>query len=134
MLVRGLRGEAGTAAGGRSACGPSPQDLDLIEQADTVLVPGWRGPDHSPSPAVLDALARVPERSGRLVSICSGVFALAAAGGFDGRHAATHCRYTATLVRCYPRIEVDPDVLYADDGPVPTLAGSAAYRSPERTP
>ena len=104
----------------------APHDLDLIEQADTVIVPGWRGPDHSPSPALLDALARVPERGGRLVSICSGVFVLAAAGVLDGRRATTHWRYTGTLARRYPQIEVDPDVLYVDEGPVLTSAGSAA--------
>ena len=104
----------------------APHDLDLVEQADTVVVPGWRGPNHSPSPALLDALARVPERGGRLASICSGVFVLAAAGVLDGRRATTHWRYTATLARRYPRIEVDPDVLYVDEGPVLTSAGSAA--------
>ena len=79
-------------------------DLDLIEQADTVVVPGWSGPDHQPSRPLLDALARVPERGGRLVSICSGVFVLAAAGVLDGRRATTHWRYADALARRYPRI------------------------------
>ena len=51
---------------------------------------------------LLDALARVPERGGRLVSICSGVFVLAATGVLDGRRATTHWRYTETLARRYP--------------------------------
>ena len=56
----------------------------------------------------------------------SGVFVLAAAGVLDGRRAATHWRYADELARRYPRIEVDPDVLYVDEGPVLTSAGSAA--------
>ena len=104
----------------------APYDPDLIEQADTVIVPGWRGPDAPVPRALLEALARVPERGGRLVSICSGVFVLAAAGVLDGRRATTHWRYTGMLARRYPRIEVDPDVLYVDEGRVLTSAGSAA--------
>ena len=104
----------------------APYDPDLIEQADTVIVPGWRSPDAPVPDALLDALARVPERDGRLVSICSGVFVLAAAGVLDGRRATTHWRYTEALARRYPRIDVDPDVLYIDEGPVLTSAGSAA--------
>ena len=112
------------AAGGLAVSAPC--DLDLIEQADTVVVPGWRGPDEPAPTALLDALTRVPERGGRLVSICSGVFVLAAAGVLDGRRATTHWRYAETLARRYPRIRVDPDVLYVDEGPVLTSAGSAA--------
>ena len=104
----------------------APYDPGLIEQADTVVVPGWRSPDAPVPRALLDALARVSERGGRLVSICSGVFVLAAAGVLDGRRATTHWRYTERLARRYPRIEVDPDVLYVDEGPVLTSAGSAA--------
>ena len=51
---------------------------------------------------------------------------LAAAGVLDGRRATTHWRYTEELARRYPRIEVDPDALYVDEGPVLTSAGSAA--------
>ena len=112
------------AAGGLAV--EAPFDLDLIERADTVIVPGWSSPDHQPSRPLLDALARVPERGGRLVSICSGVFVLAATGVLDGRRATTHWRYTDALARRYPRIRVDPDVLYVDEGPVLTSAGSAA--------
>ena len=104
----------------------APHDLGLIEQADSVIVPGWRGPDEAPPLPLLDALARVPERGGRLVSICSGVFVLAATGVLDGRRATTHWRYAETLAQRYPRIRVDPDVLYVDEGSVLTSAGSAA--------
>ena len=112
------------AAGGLAV--RAPHDLDLVKRADTVIVPGWRSPDAPISRPLLDALARVAERGGRLVSICSGVFVLAAAGVLDGRRATTHWRYAEALARRYPRIEVDPDVLYVDEGQVLTSAGSAA--------
>lgn len=112
------------AAGGLAV--RAPYGLDAIERADTVIVPGWKSPDAPAPPALLAALARVVERGGRLASICSGAFLLAAAGVLDGRRATTHWRYTAALARRYPQIRVDPDVLYVDEGPVLTSAGSAA--------
>ena len=104
----------------------APHDLGLIERADTVIVPGWRSPDAPAPPRLLAALACHVERGGRLASICSGVFLLAAAGVLDGRRATTHWRYTEALARRHPRIHVDPDVLYVDEGSVLTSAGSAA--------
>ena len=112
------------AAGGLAV--RAPYDLDLVEGADTVVVPGWRGADAAVPPPLLDALKRVSERGGRLVSICSGVFVLAAAGVLDGKRATTHWRYTESLARRYPDIRVDADVLYVDEGSVLTSAGSAA--------
>ena len=104
----------------------APCDPALIDEADTVVVPGWRGPGEPVPSAVCAALARVPERGGRLVSICSGVFVLAASGVLDGRRATTHWRYADALARMYPQVRVDPDVLFVEDGPVLTSAGSAA--------
>ena len=104
----------------------APYELDRIDQADTVILPGWRSPDAPPPVPLLDALTRVAERGGRLASICSGVFVLAATGMLDGKRATTHWRYTEALARRYPRIRVDPDVLYVDEGPILTSAGSAA--------
>ncbi len=112
------------AAGGLAV--EAPCDLGLVERADTVVVPGWRAADAPAPPPLLEALRRVPERGGRLVSICSGVFVLAAAGVLDGKRATTHWRYAELLTRRYPDIRVDPDVLYVDEGSVLTSAGSAA--------
>ena len=112
------------AAGGLSV--QAPYDLDLVERADTVVVPGWKGADVPPPRPLLDALVRAEERGGRVASICSGVFVLAEAGLLDGKRATTHWRYAETLARRYPRIRVDPDVLYVDEGPILTSAGSAA--------
>lgn len=94
--------------------------------ADTVIVPGVGDPHGDCSPAVLDALRHAHARGARIMSICSGAFALAAAGLLDGRRATTHWRYAELLARRFPSLTVDPDVLYVDEGDVLTSAGSAA--------
>lgn len=100
--------------------------LELLETADTILAPGWRGAEEPVPEDLLAALRRANERGARLVSICSGVFLLAQAGLLDGRRATTHWRYVEVLTRLYPKIWVEPDVLYVDDGSILTSAGSAA--------
>lgn len=100
--------------------------LEALEGAGTVIVPGWRGAD-TPVPADLAAALRRAHGAGaRLVSICSGVFVLAATGLLDGRRATTHWRYAGRLADAYPAIRFAPDVLYVDEGDVLTSAGSAA--------
>jgi AraC family transcriptional activator FtrA len=99
--------------------------LDTLAAADTIIVPGQRV-DAPVSPALCAALRSAHGRGARIVSICSGAFALAAAGLLDGRRAATHWRYAAELQRRHPAVTVDADVLYVDDGDVLTSAGSAA--------
>nr|WP_249211157.1 transcriptional regulator FtrA [Gluconobacter cerinus] len=101
-------------------------DLSLLEQADTIIVPGWRGVDTVVPTELVFALQRAHARGARLVSICSGVFVLAAAGLLDGRRATTHWHHTQHLARKYPNIRVQPDVLYTEDGSLLTSAGSAA--------
>jgi AraC family transcriptional regulator, transcriptional activator FtrA len=101
----------------------SEHGLDALTWADTVIVPA--GPP-DPSPALLDHLRLAYDRGTRIVSFCSGVFTLAAAGILDGRPAATHWMYVDELRRRYPGIAVDGDVLYVDDGQVLTSAGTAA--------
>jgi AraC family transcriptional regulator, transcriptional activator FtrA len=100
--------------------------LELLTQAGTVLVPGWRGID-APVPDRLVAGLRAAHAAGaRIASLCSGAFVLAAAGLLDGRRATTHWRYAQMLVSRYPAITFVPDVLYVDEGTVLTAAGSAA--------
>src|SRR5262249_20134413 len=88
--------------------------------------PGWRNADEEPPAALLSALRSAYRRGARVVSICSGVFVLAAAGLLDGKRATTHWRYVDRLSERYPKIIVEPDVLYVDEGRVLTSAGSAA--------
>lgn len=104
----------------------APGDLDEIRRAGTVVIPGWRDLDRPPPEAVVDALIEAHRRGARIMSICSGVFLVAATGLLDGRSATTHWRYTDRLAAMYPAIDVRPDVLYVDNGSVLTSAGSAA--------
>ncbi|WP_165462269.1 transcriptional regulator FtrA [Atlantibacter sp.] len=101
-------------------------DMSLIAEAGTVIVPGWRGADTPVPEALCEQLRDAHRRGCRIISICSGVFVLAAAGLLDGRNATTHWRYLETLQQRFPNINVVPDVLYIDEGSLLTSAGSAA--------
>lgn len=100
--------------------------LERLAEARTIVIPGWRDRTEVPPERLLAALRGAHARGARLVSICSGVFVLAASGLLDGQRATTHWRYTDELAQRFPAIEVDPDVLYVDAGPLITSAGSAA--------
>jgi AraC family transcriptional activator FtrA len=104
----------------------TPYRLDALARADTVIVPGVADVHVRPSPEVTAALRAAHARGARIVSICSGAFALAEAGLLDHRRATTHWRYADELGRAYPLVDVDPRVLYIDHGDVLTSAGSAA--------
>jgi AraC family transcriptional activator FtrA len=97
-----------------------------LDRADTVIVPGWLPAGERPSPAVVQALRRAHSRGARVVSICSGAFALAHAGLLDGRRATTHWELADELAARFPDVQVDTDVLYVDDGDVATSAGAGA--------
>jgi AraC family transcriptional regulator, transcriptional activator FtrA len=112
------------AAGGVTVSAPCK--LSLLDRAHTIVVPGWRDADELPPEALLKKIRAAYRRGARLCSICSGVFVLAAAGVLDGKTVTTHWRYAATLQQRYPRITVQPDALYVNEGQVITSAGSAA--------
>jgi transcriptional regulator GlxA family with amidase domain len=97
--------------------------LDALAGAHTVIVPGHAGLEREWPPAALDALRRF---DGRIVSICTGAFVLAAAGLLDGLRATTHWNDAPLLAARYPRVAVDPKVLYVDEGRILTSAGVAA--------
>src|SRR3954447_4050782 len=99
--------------------------LASMRRADTVIVPGFVPTQRLPS-ALGTALRSAYARGARIVSICTGAFALAEAGLLDGRSATTHWRDAQELARAYPAVDVQPDVLYIDDGQVLTSAGVAA--------
>lgn len=100
--------------------------LDRLADAGTIIIPGWKGADISPPESLLLSLRDGHARGARLVSICSGAFVLAATGLLDGKRATTHWRYADKLRQSYPAIQVDPNVLYVDEGQILTSAGSAA--------
>jgi transcriptional regulator GlxA family with amidase domain len=100
--------------------------LGALRRADTIVVPGiWDTSRELPA-AALAALRAADRRGVRLISICTGAFVLAAAGILDGRRATTHWRDAAALRARYPAVDVDPDVLYVDEGRILTSAGVAA--------
>lgn len=114
-----LRTDAGFSV--QPACG-----LEGLEGADTVIVPSWRDRDE-PAPGVLvEALRRVHAAGAQLVGLCLGTFVLADAGLLDGRPATTHWAALETFARRHPRVRLQPDVLYVDDGDVLTSAGTVA--------
>ncbi|ELK0736580.1 transcriptional regulator FtrA [Klebsiella oxytoca] len=100
--------------------------MSLLSEADTIVVPGWRSIDSPVPPDLCQALVAAHARGCRIISICSGVFVLAAAGLLNGRQATTHWRYTDQLRARFPLIEVIDDVLYVGAEGVMTSAGSAA--------
>ncbi len=100
--------------------------LELLAEAGTILIPGWRGMDAAVPEKLTKALRAAHARGARILSFCSGAFVLAAAGLLDGKRATTHWRYTDALTERHPQIEVSPDVLYVDAGNVLTSAGTAA--------
>jgi transcriptional regulator GlxA family with amidase domain len=101
--------------------------LSAAERADTVVVPASRADgDTPPNPDVIALLQLTYERGARLLSVCSGAFALAHAGLLDGRRATTHWMYTERLAKAFPAVDVDPNVLYVDEGQILTSAGTAA--------
>jgi transcriptional regulator GlxA family with amidase domain len=103
-----------------------PWRLSSISRAHTVIVPGVDDLDRRPPDDVLRAIRGAAARGARVASICTGAFVLAASGALDGKRATTHWRAAAELARRHPRVTVDPDVLYVDNGKVLTSAGAAA--------
>ncbi|MDZ5460079.1 GlxA family transcriptional regulator [Azohydromonas lata] len=103
-----------------------PWGLERLADADTVIVPGVHRPIGPPSAEVLRALRAAAGRGARLASICSGAFVLAAAGLLDGLRATTHWLATAQLAGSYPKVRVEPNVLFVDNGQVLCSAGAAA--------
>ncbi|MCV2349420.1 helix-turn-helix domain-containing protein [Paucibacter sp. Y2R2-4] len=100
--------------------------LEALKGAQTIIVPSWRDPLERPSEALLQALQRAHQRGAQLVGLCLGAYVLAEAGLLDGRSATTHWAYAEDFAARFPRVKVDADVLYIDEGDVLTSAGTAA--------
>jgi transcriptional regulator GlxA family with amidase domain len=104
----------------------TPHGLDVLESADTIIIPGWADADLPPSRELMDALRAAYERGARLASICIGAFVLAEAGLLDHRPATTHWAFVDRFRARYPLVALDEKVLYIDDGQILTSAGTAA--------
>ncbi|WP_309117159.1 helix-turn-helix domain-containing protein [Saccharothrix sp.] len=104
----------------------APWGLDALHTADTVVLPGCVDPTAPLPKEVVDALQEAAAKGVRIASICSGAFTLAATGLLDGLRATTHWAAAPELARLHPAVEVDPTVLYVDNGQFLTSAGAAA--------
>lgn len=100
--------------------------LDITRTADVVVVPSWRDPRETPPAELVDAVAAASARGARIVGLCLGAYVLAAAGILDGRRATTHFAWADHFANRFPKVKVEPSVLYVDDGNVTTSAGTAA--------
>lgn len=103
-----------------------PWGLDGLRGADTIVLPGCADPTAPVPDEVLAALRAAAADGARIASICVGAFILAATGLLDGQRATTHWIAAGVLAERYPEIEVDPGVLYVDNGQFLTSAGAAA--------
>ncbi|MCR5978437.1 helix-turn-helix domain-containing protein [Gordonia jinghuaiqii] len=99
--------------------------LDECRDVDLVVIPGGRTDGDYPE-EILDTVRAVVDNGGRVLTVCSGSFIAGAAGLLDGRRCTTHWMHGAALARAYPKAHVDTDVLFVDDGPITTSAGTAA--------
>jgi transcriptional regulator GlxA family with amidase domain len=103
-----------------------PRNLDLLSEADTIILPGLAELPVPFPDEVVTALLGAAARGARIASICVGAFILAATGLLDGLRATTHWVAASSLARRYPKVEVDPNVLFVDNGQFLTSAGAAA--------
>jgi transcriptional regulator GlxA family with amidase domain len=107
--------------------GLQPQhDLGALATADTIVLPGYFALLDPPPDAVLEALRGAGAPGARVLSVCTGAFALAYAGLLDDRRATTHWAHADQLAALFPRVEVDPAALFVDEGEVMTSAGLSA--------
>ena len=114
-----LRSQAGFTIG-------TGYGLRELERAQVVVVPSWRDAHEVPPASLLGALRRAHRRGALVVGLCLGAYALAEAGLLDGRRATTHWRWAERFAQRYPKVRMDPNVLYVDEGDVLTSAGTAA--------
>ena len=100
--------------------------LELLADAQTIVVPGWRLPKHVIPQPFVDALRQAHRNGARVVALCGGAYALAEAGLLNGRRATAHWEDIADFTTRYPDVRFEPKVLYVDEGDVMTSAGRAA--------
>lgn len=101
---------------------------EALAEADTVIVPAAEE-DYTPAATLSEPLAQALRRirsGARVASICTGAFVLAAAGLLDGRRATTHWKSASLFRSLFPKVRLDEDVLYVDEGEVLTSAGEAS--------
>jgi len=103
-----------------------PHGLEAIRRARIVVVPSWRDDCSAAPPELVRALQAAHRRGATVMGLCLGAFVLAEAGLLDGRPATTHWKLAPAFAKQYPKVKLQPEVLYVDDGNVLTSAGTAA--------
>ncbi|RTD90990.1 helix-turn-helix domain-containing protein [Variovorax atrisoli] len=103
-----------------------PHGLEAIRRARIVVVPSWRDDCSAAPPALIRALQAAHRRGATVMGLCLGAFVLAEAGLLDGRPATTHWKLAPAFAKQYPKVRLQPEVLYVEDGNVLTSAGTAA--------
>ncbi|GAA0321010.1 DJ-1/PfpI family protein [Kineococcus aurantiacus] len=117
----------GLVRGGEGLSYHVDSGLETFAWAQTIFIPGYREPATTEPPAaVVQALRAAHGRGARVAAISTGAFALAATGLLDGKRATTHWHYTRALAQRHPRVRVDENVLFVDEGDVLTSAGAAS--------
>ena len=100
--------------------------LEAVADADIVIVPSWRNAEEAVPPVLCTALRAAYRRGAQVVGLCLGAYALAEAGLLDKRRATTHWAFATHFARRYPKVQVEAEMLYVDDGRLLTSAGTAA--------
>ncbi|WP_344965061.1 GlxA family transcriptional regulator [Oceanisphaera sediminis] len=100
--------------------------LELVAQADIVIVPGWHDLDAIPETALMDALHQAHQRGAYVVGLCYGAYALAYAGLLDGKRASTHWMAEQDFTQRFPNVQLDMNALYVDNDRLITSAGTGA--------
>ncbi|MEW5812565.1 MAG: helix-turn-helix domain-containing protein [Actinomycetota bacterium] len=126
VRVCGRRCRAATTAAWGGVEFRTSYALDGLAEADLVIVPGVHACLEPPHPAVVTALLDAAAAGARIASMCVGAFTLAATGLLSGRRATTHWQWADELARRFPDVEVDPSVLFIDEGEILTAAGVAS--------
>ncbi|WP_115553830.1 GlxA family transcriptional regulator [Xanthomonas arboricola] len=114
-----------TLSGGQVAVIPHG-GLELLDQAEVVIIPGWADLDRAPSAALSAKLIAAHQRGAHVVGLCYGAYALAYAGLLDGHAASTHWLAEADFHARFPAVTLDMNALYVDEDRVVTSAGSGA--------
>ncbi|MFM4762011.1 helix-turn-helix domain-containing protein [Aeromonas veronii] len=104
----------------------APHGLEVLAEAEIIVIPFWHDPATQPPAALLDALIAARARGARLVGLCLGTYVLAYAGLLNGRKASTHWEYEQDFCRRFPCVQLDTNALYVDDDGLVTSAGTAA--------
>jgi AraC family transcriptional activator FtrA len=124
--VRVCNPESGPVFSGGGFTAPAGDTYATLVKADTVIVPAVRDVTAEPPADLVEAVREAHANGARVASLCSGAFALAAAGLLDGRRATTHWLYADEFRNRFPAVDLDPAVLYIDHGDVLTSAGTTA--------